>query len=83
MALTTLTKTSGVLFVTVGTVGVALPKSYFGATGSYTPYDDSSGFQISIGADVYRTAWEDLRVGTSTPTSFSQARTLLNAIFGT
>lgn len=81
MATLTLTKTSGVLFILDS--NVTNPKSYFGATGKYQFASDDSSYTLSIGQDTYTGAWQDLRVGTSTPTSVSQAKTLLNAILGT
>jgi hypothetical protein len=81
MATTTITKVSGVLFVLDS--NVTNPKAYFGATGKYQFATDDSSVTITIGADQYTTTWQNLRVGTSTPTSVSQAKTLLNAIFGT
>lgn len=78
---TTITKVSGVLFVLQSSH--ANPKSYFGLTGKYIFADDDSSVYISIGGDVYNTTWQNLRVGTSTPTTVSQAKVLLNAIFGT
>lgn len=81
MALTTITKTSGVIFVLAN--NNTYPKSYFGEKGTYIPSNDSTTISINIGLDTYVTTWQNLRVGTSTPTSFSQALTLLNAIFGT
>jgi hypothetical protein len=81
MATLTITKVSGVLFVRNSDRTNA--KSYFGITGSYQFSDTDATVTINIGQDVYALAWQDLRVGTSTPTSASQAKTLLNAIFGT
>lgn len=77
----TLTKVSGVLFVADS--NVTNPKSYFGATGKYQFATDDATVLIAIGSDQYNVRWEDLRVGTSTPSSVSQAKVLLNAIFGT
>lgn len=76
----TITKTSGVLFVTDS--ANTYPKSYFNASGSYQFSDDGATVLITIGTKQWNVAWTDLRVGTSTPTSSSQALTLLNAIFG-
>lgn len=81
MATTTITKISGVLFIAVSSI--ANPKSYFGATGKYQFASDDSSVTINIGGDTYTTTWQDLRVGTSTPTSVSQAKVLMNAIFST
>lgn len=78
---TTFTKISGVLFVLVA--GNTNPKSYFGATGQYQFSDNDSTVSVTIGLDVYVIAWQDVRVGTSTPTTVSQAKVLLNSIFGT
>ncbi len=80
MALT-ITKVSAVLFVADGVA--TNPKSYFGATGKYQFANDNATVLITVGTDQYTTTWQNLRVGTSTPTSVSQAATLLNAIFGT
>lgn len=77
----TITKVSGVLFLRNSDNTNA--KSYFGATGKYLISDDNTTIQIFIGGDIYSLTWQNLRVGTSTPTSISQAATLLNAIFGT
>lgn len=77
----TLTKISGVLFVQDS--NNTNPKSYFGASGSFQASDDNAKLTIKIGDDVYSLIWQDLQVGTSTPTSISQAKTLLNAILGT
>lgn len=81
MSTLSLTKVSGVLFVLDS--NVANPKSYFGATGKYQFSSDDTTLQIFIGTDIYTNTWQNLRVGTSTPTSVSQAKVLLNSIFGT
>lgn len=81
MATLTITKVSSVIFVADS--NVTNPKSYFGATGRYQFSSDDTTFVITIGDDQYTNTWQNLRVGTSTPTSVSQAKTLLNAIFGT
>jgi hypothetical protein len=77
----TVTKASGVLFVADGVA--TNPKSYFGATGKYQFSSDNATVIITIGGDQYTTTWQNLIVGTSTPSTFSQAVVLLNAIFGT
>ncbi len=76
----TLTKISGVLLVKDSTH--TNPKSYFGATGTYQFADDDTTVTIKIGTDIYTLTWQNLIVGSSTPTTVSQAKTLLNAIFG-
>jgi hypothetical protein len=81
MPTTTITKTSGVIFVLANSN--TYPKSYFGEKGTYIPSTDGTTFTINIGQDTYVTTWQDLRVGTSTPPNFNTARVLLNAIFGT
>lgn len=81
MATLTLTKVSGVLFILDS--NVTNPKSYFGATGKYQFSSDDTTVIITIGTDQYTTTWQNLRVGTSTPTTVSQAKVLMNAIFGT
>lgn len=77
----TITKISSVLFVQDS--NRTNPKSYFNTTGKYQISDDNATIQIFIGDDTYNMTWQNLRVGTSIPTSVSQAATLLNAIFGT
>lgn len=87
MATTTITKVSGVLFVTDS--NNTNPKSYFGATGNYQFSDDNATVLITIGtpntATYYevRVAWGSLIVGTQVPASVSTAKILLNAVFGT
>jgi len=81
MATLSISKTSGVISILDS--NVTNPKSYFGATGKYQFSSDNTTFIITIGDDQYTNTWQNLRVGTSTPSSFSQAVTLLNAIFGT
>lgn len=76
----TLTKTSGVLFILDS--NNTNPKSYFGAVGRYQFSNDNATVNIFIGTDIYNVAWGDLRVGTSTPSTVSQAKVLLNSIFG-
>lgn len=81
MATLTFTKVSGVLFV--ASSASTNPKAYYNSSGSYQFSDDDANVTITIGTQQWTIAWGDLRVGTSTPTSVSQAKTLLNAIFGT
>lgn len=76
----TITKVSGVLFVTDS--GNTYPKAYFNATGSYQMSDDSASVVITIGTKQWKSTWENLRVGSSTPANVAEARLLLNAIFG-
>lgn len=77
----TISKISGVLFARDS--NNTNPKAYFGATGKYQFSDDDSQVNITIGTDIFNLTWQTLIVGTSTPTTASQAKTLLNAIFGT
>lgn len=77
----TITKASGVTFIADS--DITNPKAYFGPTGKYQFSSDDATAQISIGGDQYTVRWQDLRVGTSTPSTVSQAKVLLNAIFGT
>lgn len=83
----TITKVSGVLFILDS--NNTNPKSYFGATGKYQASDDNTTILITITAasgtttDQYSVAYCSLTVGTSTPTTMSSAKILLNAIFGT
>jgi hypothetical protein len=83
----TITKVSGVLFILDS--NNTNPKSYFGATGKYQASDDNTTILITITAasgtttDQYSVAYGSLTVGTSTPTTMSSAKILLNAIFGT
>jgi len=87
MAALTITKISGVLFITQGTT--QNPKSYFGGVGKYQVSDDNTTILIKMVQagqtvpDEYTVAYGSLTVGTSTATTMSQAKTLLNAIFGT
>lgn len=87
MATYTITKVSGVLFVLSSTN--TNPKSYFGATGSYQASDDNTSalitFYSSSGVilDQYTVVLGSVTVGTSTPSTMSSLKVLLNAIFGT
>ena len=85
MATLTITKVSGVIFVTPQ--GVTNPKSYFNAKGTFAASDDNTVLNISIdngfNTDFYTVPYASLTVGTSTPTTMSSAKVLLNAIFGT
>ena len=83
----TITKTSGVLFLSVD--GLAA-RSFFGASGEFQFSTDGLYVTIAIGnAGSHRSIfevqllWTGLTVGTSVPTTLSSANTLLNAIFGT
>ena len=80
MAVINFSKTSGVLFVTEGT---NQPRSYFGLTGRYVPDNDQTKYQIKIGADEYVVLLSDIRINGVTPSTFSEGKTLLNALFGT
>jgi hypothetical protein len=86
MAVTNISKISNVLFVSVSG---ANPKSFFGAVGTYTVSDDNNTVRIRIAApmimaeDYSLNVLTELQVNGQTPTTVSQAKTLLNAIFGT
>lgn len=78
---TNISKASGVLFVTQGTQN---PTSYFGATGSYQFTDDNTQIIIKIGSTPsIITAWTNVQVNGQTPSTVTEAKTLLNSIFGT
>lgn len=82
----TITKISGVVFVQDSTS--TNPKAYFGATGKYQFNDANDSVLITIGnvantVDQYTVAVGSLTVGTSTPSTASSCKVLLNAIFGT
>lgn len=76
-----ISKISGVLFVQDS--ANTNPKSYFGATGTYQFSDNDTTVTIIIGTDIYTLIWQDLVVGSTTPTTVSDAKVLLNSIFGT
>jgi hypothetical protein len=75
-----ITKVSGVLFVqnSVNTN----PKSYFGYNGSYRLSDNDIKVVISIGTDLYNCNYSDLIINSQVPSTPSEAKTLLNSIFG-
>jgi len=87
MATYTITKVSGVLFVLSSTN--ANPKSYFGATGKYQVSDDDTSALITLYGsngvmlDQYTVVLGSVTVGTSTPSTISSLKVLLNSIFGT
>lgn len=87
MATYTITKVSGVIFVLDSTNTNA--KSYFGATGKYQASDDNTSALITINGangvilDQYKVVLGSVTVGTSTPSTMSSLKVLLNAIFGT
>lgn len=81
---TNISKVSGVIFVTDGT---NQPKSYFGANGSYTVWDDLLGVRITIRSginnpDTYNLALSDITVNGQTPANITTLKVLLNAVFG-
>lgn len=80
MALT-VSKISGVLFFLDS--NNANPKSYINQPAKYQFSDDGVNLTICIGGDTYNLAWSTLTVGTSTPTTLSSAKVLVNAILGT
>jgi hypothetical protein len=75
-----ISKISGVLFIKDSTN--TNPKSYFSATGIYQFSDDDTRVTIKVGTDIYTLIWQDLVVGSSIPASVSDAKVLLNSIFG-
>ena len=76
----TISKISGVLFVKDS--ANTNPKSFFGATGTYQFADDDTTVTIKIGTDIYTLTWQNLIVGTTVPQTVSDAKVLLNSIFG-
>lgn len=76
----TITKQSGVLFVRDSTNTNA--KAYFGLVGSYQFADDNTTVTIKIGTDIYTLTWQNLIVGSTIPSTVSDAKVLLNSIFG-
>jgi len=86
MATLTITKVSAVLFLTPQ--GQTNPKSFFGATGNYIASDDNTTLLITITqpnqpVSQYTVPFGSLTVGGTLCTTMSQAKTMLNAIFGT
>lgn len=86
MATYTVTKVSAVLFVLSSTN--TNPKSYFGATGKFQASDDNTSVLVTITdssgvtLDQYTFVLGSVTVGTSTPSTMSSLKVLLNAIFG-
>lgn len=74
-----LTKVSGVLFIAENSLN---PKAFFGAVGNYQFGTDNQTVIITIGDYQVSVPYTGLTVGTSTPTTVSSAKVLLNAIFG-
>ncbi len=58
----------------------AIPKSYFNTSGKFGI--NGSNISITIGGDEYLLALADLKVNGQTPTTTSEAVTLLNSLFG-
>ena len=83
MALTTLTKISGMLIVTQ-TAG--LPK-YYGATAisdaKFAPTNDGLNVNIVIGNDNFIVPFGDVKVTSTRAVTLTDALTLLNSILGT
>lgn len=84
MATLNVSKTSGVLFTTVGS---NQPVAYFGANGSYVPFDDLTGVIITIRSGInppvtFNVLLTDLLVNGQSPTNIDNAKQLLNAVFG-
>lgn len=79
-----ISKTSGVLFVTDGT---NKPTAYYNSSGSYQLSDDGSYARVTIyfgqnqRAEM-NIAVSNLKVNGQTPSTSSEAQTLLNAVFG-
>ena len=87
MATLAITKVSGVLFFQQNSN--TNPKSYFGATGKYQASDDNLTLLIQItdqsqsAPDLYTIPYGSLTIGGTLCTTMSQAKTMLNGIFGT
>lgn len=83
----TITKVSGVLFIQDS--NLTNPKCYFNYSGRYMVATDNTTVQISISdyagqvPDVYTLTLGSVTIGTSTPSTMSSLKVLLNAIFGT
>lgn len=83
----TITKVSGVLFIQDS--ALVNPKSYFNSTGRYIAATDNLSVQLYISdnsgqaSDNYTLTLGSVTVGTSTPSTMSSLKVLLNAIFGT
>lgn len=76
------TKISGVIRVT-DTVSNTVPKSYFGAVGKFEPTPDNLGVNIQINyQNSFTVKLTDLKVNGQTPSTISEAMTLLNSLFG-
>lgn len=80
MATVNISKTSAVIFITVGT---QQPKSYFGNLGSYEVWDNLLGVRVLIQTDEYNVALTDLLINGVSQPNLTTVRVLLNAIFGT
>ena len=83
----TITKVSGVLFILDSSNTNA--KSYFNSTGKYQASDDNLTVVLNISdlaaqvPDRYILTLGSVTIGTSTPSTMSSLKVLLNAIFGT
>lgn len=73
-----ITKVSNVILIATDS---NLPKAYFNRTGSYMPNAAGDGFDIVVNGDPYSVKRADMRIGGQTPSSMTEANTLLNAIF--
>lgn len=74
------TKISSVVRVTSTVQGSVPSKSYFGAVGKFN--NNGNTFYISIGSDQYQEQLGDFQVNGQTPSTISEALTLLTSIFG-
>lgn len=57
------------------------PKSYFSEKGKYTFLSDNTTFQLQIGGDSFTFQLDDMQVNGQSPSSLTEALTLLNAVF--
>lgn len=82
----TITKVSGVIFIQDSTL--VNPKSYFNSTGRFMASTDNLTVQLFISdnsgqvSDTYLLTLGSVTVGTSTPSTMSSLKVLLNSIFG-
>lgn len=87
MATFTITKISGVIFIQDS--NNTNPRSYFNATGRFQASDDNLSVLLKIGSagqqqmDEYVLVLGSITIGTSTPSTMSSLKVLLNAILGT
>jgi hypothetical protein len=82
MAITNITKTSGVIGINVAGSNT---KYYFASWGNYQTNDNGQSFTILIQNvnsvyDTYQVALSDLRINGLTPTTYQDAETLLKIV---